>query len=159
MKTVLCSALFSLVLASSLAGQERSPVRGPQRIAGREVARFVVAQAIPFQSVAFDPSHRWTATVTVIPAGQYIPVSEDRDAVYFQSTTGMGGMLETEGKYSPGGLYVSKQRLGEVHAVFGDARGSGRLLRSQLMLAPEAQRKLLVAQVDQGRSMAKAGKP
>lgn len=121
-------------------------MQGPQRVAGREVARFVVAQAIPFSSPAYDPSARWNATVAVIPAGQYVPVSQDRDGIYFQSTAGMGAVRETEGKYSAGGLYVNKQRLGEVYAFFGDARGSGRILKSQSPLPPEAQKKLLVAQ-------------
>lgn len=150
MKTLLCSAIASLVLASSLAGQERSPVQGAQRIAGREVGRFVVAQAIPFSSPAYDSSTRWSATVAVIPAAQYIPVSEDRGGIYFQSTAGMGAVREVEGKYSSGGLYVGRQKLGEVHAYFGDARGGGRILKSQYPLPPEAQKKLLVAQAGKG---------
>ncbi len=150
MKIILCSTLASLVLASSLAGQERSPVQGTQRIAGREVARLVVAQAIPFQSAAYDSTARWSATVAVIPAAQYVPVSEDQYGVYFQSTAGMGAVREAEGSYSSGGLYVGKQKLGDVHAYFGDARGQGRILKSQFALPPEAQKKLLVAQAGKG---------
>ena len=151
MKLLLGSLFASFVLASSLAGQERFPVQGSARIAGRDVARFIVAQAIPFQSVAYDSTYRWHATVTMIPAAQYIPVSEDREGVYFQSTAGLGTPQTAEGKYPAGGLYVHKQRLGEVYAFFGEARGQGRLLRTQVTVPPDAQKRLLVAQMGQGK--------
>ena len=149
MKAALRVTLALLALVSTAAGQElaRRPVQGPARIVGREVSRFVLRDPLYPNVQTYDASARGEATVFVIPAAQFIPVSEDRDGVFFQSTVGLGASPSAASKasYSAGGLYVGKQKLGEVYAYFGDARGSSRILKAQRELSPEAQRKLLVA--------------
>ena len=149
MKTALRVTFALLALVSTAAGEElaRTPIQGPARIMGREVSRFVLTDPLSPNVMAYDSSGRWEAMVHVIPAAQFVPVSEDRDGVFFQSTVGLGTppSMGSKASYSAGGLYVGKQRMGEVYPYFGDARGSSRILKAQRELSQEAQRKLLIA--------------
>jgi hypothetical protein len=55
--------------------------------------------------------------------GQFVPVSEDANGVYYQAARGFQTVGHTNSQ--PGGLYVSKTRAQTIFAYVGEARELG----------------------------------
>ena len=90
---------------------------------------------------------QWRSLLSVVPAGQFVPVSEDRDGVFFQATNGLSQPQSVTAKpvFRPGGLYIKKTEPDGMYWYFGDARGKSWVDKSPRALPPETQKKFLTA--------------
>ncbi len=148
--------LSLLVAAGTLAStadaeSNRGPLSAPPRILGREIERFVMTDYITLAG----PSGIFARGMFVIPAGQFVPVSEDAGGVYFQATNA----FQARGGYSgsmDGGLYVSKTTAGEVTAYFGNARAGQNVNLSNRPLSRDDVKKLKIGKAER---VEKAEKP
>lgn len=103
----------------------RHPLTGPPRIARGVVERFVLMR----KQLSIFSEGGGLDGVLVLQGGVFMPVSEDRDGIYYQNPNGvwvrdpnstsffpMGGILY------PGGLWFSKTDPAKVYPYTGDAR-------------------------------------
>ena len=113
---------LSLSAVTAEAGPNRTPVKGTPVILGREIPRFVTVQPICINRFApgLTNADMLDRLVGQMLAGQFVPVSEDPQGVYYQAARG----FQTEGSTSsiPAGLYVSKTRAGAITVYTGEAR-------------------------------------
>jgi len=136
-----------MVVVTEASGHDlpRTPIQGTPRILGREVPRLILLEPIYNSPSVPDWSYQWKTLLSVIPPGEFVPVSEDRDGVFYEAPTGLGQPQSVTGKtvFYPGGLYVSKQRPDAIHWYFGRARGKSWVDVSPRPLPLEDQRKFL----------------
>ncbi len=145
--------LLALVVMAVAAELPRTPVGATPRIGGREISRFVVLEPIYLAIPTVERSFQFQTMLSVIPPGQFIPLSEDRDGVFYQSANGLGQPESITGKplFVPGGLYVKKQQERTIYAYFGDARGERTMKKAPPPLSLETQKKLLVGRSERKR--------
>lgn len=128
MRVLILATFVVLISGMALADLPRHPVTGPPKTARGAVERFLILQKQLFisESVGFFGG------VSALQGGVLVPVSEDRDGIYYQNLNGVwmydnhyGYSLarrELPGIWYRGGLYFSKTKMDEVHAYTGDAR-------------------------------------
>jgi hypothetical protein len=135
------------LFAQGILPGDRWPVRGTPRIAGREIERFIVLKKFGISHEREFPKYR--DSIRGLPESVFIPVSEDKEAVFYHSITGVwsgryDGWPETW-QLVPGGLYVSKTKPNVIFGYFGDARKPGWVLTPlPYPLKPEVLEKLRV---------------
>jgi hypothetical protein len=151
MITFVRGALLFLAIVSAASGHDlpRTPVQGTPRILGREIPRLILLQPIYHSSSSSDWSFQWKTLLSVIPPGQFGPISEDRDGVFFQAPNGLGQPQSITAKtvFYPGGLYVSKKQPNAIYWYFGNARGQSWVDVSPRPLPVEDQKKFLTGRV------------
>lgn len=142
------AALLFLAIVSAAPGHDlpRTPVQGTPRILGREMPRLILLEPIYHSPSSSDWSFQWKTLLSVIPPGQFVPVSEDRGGIFFEAPNGLGQPQSVTAKtvFYPGGLYVSKQRPSAIYWYFGKARGQSWVDVSPRPLPLEDQRKFLM---------------
>ena len=118
-----CAATLAIVAASAVAGRERSAMAGTPQIADRAVPRFVLLERVKVDRSG--PGMRYNDLADLIVCellpGQFVPVSQDGDGVYYQASNGIRRLIKS-GPVVHGGLYVSKTRPDKVLVYEGDAR-------------------------------------
>ena len=123
-----CSAALVILAASALAGRSRSAVAGTPQIGDRSVPRFILMERVKVDRSgpvmrSGDLAHM--IGCHLVP-GQFVPVSQDADGVYYQASNGIQRysrhVLLKSGSVVHGGLYVSKTRPDNVLIYEGDAR-------------------------------------
>ena len=111
-----------LAAAAAEAAPSRTLLKGTPVILGREIPRFVSLEPIRINRAAPGLTDRdmMDRLVGQMLAGQFVPVSEDSNGVYYQAARG----FQTPGQTSsiPAGLCVSKTQPGTITAYTGDAR-------------------------------------
>ena len=131
MRLSLWAALLFVGLGhGSLLGQgvlpgDRWPVRSTPLICGREIPRFVIFERTRVKGP--DEKH---ASLRVSAGNLFIPVSQDKNGVFYHALI---GIVEYDFHYGdlvvPGGIYVSKTVPNRIFIYFGDARKPGWVLR------------------------------
>ncbi len=129
----------------------RTAVRGVPRVGGgQEVERFVLMQTI---HISHPNMRRADAMEYWMLPGQFVPVSEDVEGVYFQATSGFRIYRGSMGQQVvPGGLHVSKTRNDRILPYIGNAKDlSGSLSIDTFQLLLDARQKLKVAHAERKR--------
>lgn len=148
-------AVFAGVLgfASSVtfADLPRTAVRGTPKVGGgQEVERFVLLTTV---HINHPNMRRRDAMEYWMLPGQFVPVSEDSEGVYYQATSGFRLYEGFSGqKVVPGGLYVSKTRNDRILPYVGNAKELGESLSMdtfQLLL--DVRQKLKIAHAERKR--------
>ena len=153
MRTLSIAIAATLVFFVSPAEADlpRHPLSGPPRIARGVVERFVLLR----KQLSIYSEGGGLEGVLVLQGGVFMPVSEDRDGIYYQNPNGvwvrdpnstsffpMGGILY------PGGLWFSKTDPNKVYPYTGDARKPKQYLHiDSLPIPPRALAALQVGQV------------
>jgi hypothetical protein len=123
-KLVSLSAAIGLLAFLSLpasAGLSRTMVRGIPKVGGgQEIERFVLMETV---HISHPNMRRRDAMEYWMLPGQFIPVSEDGEGVYYQATSGFRLFRGSMGqKVVHGGLYVSKTRKDRILPYIGNAK-------------------------------------
>jgi len=130
------------------AGPARTVVKGTPKVGGgQEVERFVLMQTI---HIDHPNMRRADAMEYWMLPGQFIPVSEDAEGVYYQATSGFRIFRGSMGqKVVHGGLYVSKTRKDRILAYVGNAKELGQGLEiDPIALMLDVRQKLKVARAE-----------
>jgi hypothetical protein len=129
----------------------RIAVRGIPKVGeGQEVERFVLMETIHIAHVNMrraDAMEYW-----MLP-GQFVPVSEDGEGVYYQATSGFRIFRGSMGqKIVHGGLYVSKTRRDRILPYVGNAKELGEALEMDtIALLLDVRQKLKIARAERKR--------
>jgi hypothetical protein len=129
------------ILAQGVLPGDRWPVQGTPVICGREIPQFVI-----FERVRDHSADKNRSSLRVSPANMFIPVSQDKNGVFYHALI---GVIEYDYNYGrmvvPGGIYVSKTVPNKIFIYFGDARKPGWVLRPQVNPLPmKVQEKLRI---------------
>jgi hypothetical protein len=142
-------ALCCFSPASALAA--RTPVKGiPVVGGGQAIERLVLMETVHIQ----HPNMRHGEAMEFwMLLGQFIPVAEDGDGVYYQGTSGFRLFAGSLGpKYNPGGLYVSKTSKDRITPYVGNAKDLGEALSLDVTaLLLDVRMKLKVAHTEHKR--------
>jgi len=118
------------VFAQGILPRDRRPVHGIPRIGERYIPQFVLLKDVLVDQGREPSSFMRMSVIRAIPKNLFVPVSEDKEGVFYHA---QNGLLEKDwdsaGNFVPGGLYVSKTKPGVIFGYFGDARKSGWILR------------------------------
>ena len=148
------AGVIGLITFASLpayAGLPRSAVKGIPKVGGgQEVERFVLMETI---HIDHPNMRRADAMEYWMLPGQFIPVSEDGEGVYYQSTSGFRIFRGSMGqKAVHGGLYVSKTRQDRILPYVGNAKELGEGLKMDtIALLLDVRQKLKVARAERKR--------
>jgi hypothetical protein len=126
----------------------RSAVTGTPRVGGGQaIERLVLMETIHIQHP--NMRHREAMEFWMLP-GQFIPVSEDGEGVYYQATSGFRLFNGSLGqKAVPGGLYMSKTSKDRIVPYVGNARDLGDALSMDVTpLLLDSRMKLKVARAE-----------
>jgi hypothetical protein len=137
-----------LCFAAASAPAARNPVTATPRVGGGQtIERFVLMETIHIQHP--NMRHREAMEFWMLP-GQFIPVSEDGEGVYYQGTSGFRIFAGSAGqKAVPGGLYVSKTSKDRITPYVGNAKDMGETLSMDVAaLLLDARMKLKVAHTE-----------
>jgi hypothetical protein len=114
--------MLVLLASGAQADEPRHPLSGPPR-----TARGVIERILLFRKQL--KLHDGLDGVVALQGGVLMPVSEDRDGIYYQAPNGVwvfdkngSGYLPLPGILYPGGLFFSKTKPDDVYAYTGDAR-------------------------------------
>lgn len=149
------SALLLAALPSLAWAADRQPVKGTPNLAGRPVERFVLLAPIVVPAAKIGPLQ----SGFLLLAGQYLPVAQDKDGVYFQATNGIRrGYGDDE--LDAGGIWVSKTKAGTMVPYSGPAAKLGEtvLVRWNSPLGLDDMRQFRLASAQKAESKA-ARKP
>ena len=144
--------MLLLLAADAKADQPRHPLSGPPRIARGVVERFLILR----KQLFIAPGVGFSSLVAALGGGALVPVSEDRDGIYYQSVHGVWcydthyitSGPELPGIWYRGGLYFSKTKQDDVYAYIGDASKPGFYLqRDSRRVIPSALAQLLIGHV------------
>jgi hypothetical protein len=141
-------ALLSIAGTLCFAGSTRTAVNGIPKVGGRrEVERFVLMETV---HISHPNMRRADAMEYWMLPGQFVPVSEDAEGVYYQATSGFRIFRGSLGqKVTSGGLYVSKSRSDRIQPYVGDAKEPGEALDlDTFALLLDARMKLKVAHAE-----------
>ncbi|MFN2604249.1 MAG: hypothetical protein ABR582_16030 [Gemmatimonadaceae bacterium] len=143
-----------LVLLASRAQADlpRHPLSGPPRTARGVVERILLLRE---QQLILHEGNYALDGIVALQGGVLMPVSEDRDYIYYQAPNGIwvrdqnsSSFLPLGGILYPGGLFFSKTKPDGVYAYTGDARKQKEYLdRDWRPLAPKALAALQVGQL------------
>ncbi len=142
--------LFAIAFAQ--AAPSRTAIKGTPVILGREIPRFVLLEPVRINRAlaALTNADRMGRLIGQVLPGQLVPVSEDADCVYFQSTRGF--QREGHTASQPGGLCVSKTRANTIFVYAGEARDLSAILEIERQRLPGADlAKLKIGQVQSGK--------
>jgi hypothetical protein len=148
-RTGTVGAMLFILAALLEAKPARTAVKGTPTVGGREVARFVLLERLKVDRSGPGMTYSDLADriSCVVLAGQFIPVSEDAQGVYYQGSNGIKRLIKPTNVVD-GGIYVSKTRPDGVFVYEGDARDQGSALKvDTYRLARSDIAKLLVGQV------------
>ena len=140
--------LLGATIASTYADPARQVVRGIPKVGGgQEVERFVLMETI---HIDHPNMRRADAMEYWMLPGQFIPVSEDGEGVYYQATSGFRIFRGSMGqKVVHGGLYVSKTRKDRILPYVGNAKELGEGLEMDTFaLLLDVRQKLKVARAE-----------
>jgi hypothetical protein len=153
MRTLSIAIAATLIFLAGRAQAEppRHPLSGSPRTARGVIERILLFRK---QLVLHDDDGAFDGVVA-LQGGVLMPVSEDRDGIYYQAPNGVwvldkngSGFLPLPGILYPGGLFVSKTKADEVYAYTGNARKQTEFLeRDRRHLSPRALAALAVGQV------------
>jgi|ERR1043166_6495917 hypothetical protein len=151
MRTVSIAIAATLMFLTSRAqaDEPRHPLSGPPRR-----ARGVIDRILLFRKQMFLHDEGLDGVVA-LQGGVLIPVSEDRDGIYYQAPNGVWvldknrfSLLPLPGILFPGGLFFSKTKPDDVYAYTGDARKHNQYLdRDRRSLSPRALAALKIGRV------------
>lgn len=134
----------SCVPLGPIKAEERRPIQQTPVIVGRPIERFVLLDPIIVPAAKVGP----VQAGYLLLAGQYVPVAEDKDGVYFQSQNGLRDGYGAEA-VRPGGVWVSKKKAGVMHPYAGAAKGSEEVrVRWHQPLSLEEMKQFRVAQAE-----------
>jgi hypothetical protein len=142
-----------LILLGSRAQADlpRHPLSGPPRTARGVVERFLLLR----KQLMLHEGEGALSGIIALQGGVLMPVSEDRDGIYYQNPNGIWvrdpnstSFLPLGGILYPGGLWFSKTDPNEVHAYTGDARKQKQYLEKEWRsISPRALAALKVGHV------------
>lgn len=115
----LACALGALLLSSvapCAVAADRQAVSGTPTLAGRPIERFVLLAPIVVPAAKIEPGQGGF----LLLAGQYVPVAQDAEGVFFQSRNGIRRGYGDEG-LDDGGVWVSKTKGGVMVPYSGRA--------------------------------------
>jgi hypothetical protein len=149
--SIAIAATLVFLVSPAQADPPRHPLSGPPRIARGVVERFLLLQ----KQLMLHQDEGALDGIIAIQGGVLMPVSEDRDGIYYQNPNGvwvrdlnstsffpLGGILY------PGGLWFSKTDPNRVRAYKGDARKPKQYLqREWRSISPRALAALKVGHV------------
>jgi hypothetical protein len=141
-------ALLSITGTLCFAGSARTPMKGIPKVGGgREVERFVLMETV---HISHPNMRRADAMEYWMLPGQFVPVCEDGEGVYYQATSGFRIFRGSLGqKVTSGGLYVSKSRSDRIQPYVGDAKELGDALNlDTFALLLDVRMKLKVARAE-----------
>jgi hypothetical protein len=141
-------ALLAAASAFSHADLPRTAVRGIPKVGGGQtVERFVLMETI---HIDHPNMRRADAMEYWMLPGQFVPVSEDSEGVYYQATSGFRIFRGSMGqKVVHGGLYVSKTRQDRILPYVGNAKEMGESLQiDTIQLLLDVRQKLKVAHAE-----------
>jgi hypothetical protein len=152
----IATAATLVLLASAAQGElPRHPLSGPPKIARGVVERFLILR----KQLFIARGGGYSALVAALDGGALVPVSEDRDGIYYQNVHGVWCYddhyttwgPELPGIWYRGGLYFSKTKPEDVYAYIGDASKPGAYLqRSSQRVMPSALAQILIGHVTKG---------
>ncbi|HSH39610.1 MAG TPA: hypothetical protein VK993_12575 [Chthoniobacterales bacterium] len=143
-----CTLALAILAASTEAGPQRTAVAVTPQIGERWVPRFVLMERVKVDRSG--PGMRYNDLADLIVCellpGQFVPVSQDADGVYYQASNGIRRLVRPNSVVH-GGLYVNKTRPEKVLVYEGDARHhDAALKRDTINLARSQLAKLKVGQ-------------
>jgi hypothetical protein len=151
-------AIAATLLFLASRGQAEPPrhaLSGPPR-----TARGVIERILLFRKQMFLHEEGGLDGIIAIQGGVLMPVSEDRDGIYYQAPNGVwvfdpngSGYWPLPGILYPGGLFFSKTKPEDVYAYTGDARKQNYYLdRDRRRLSPKALAALKIGRVEKPAS-------
>ena len=150
MMSLLRIACMFACVSSALADAAlpRTAIGSAAKIDGREVSRLYVAAPIYLDIPTTDWTFYPHTLLRVIPPGEFRPVSEDRDGIFFESAVGLGQPQSVTAKIElrRGGLYASKKQPMRLYPYFGDASPGKSLHKAARPLPAAVQKQIVVGQ-------------
>lgn len=148
--SIAVAATLFFLAARAQADEPRHPLSGPPR-----TARGVIERVLLFRKQMFLHENGGLDGVLALQGGVLMPVSEDRDGIYYQAPNGVwvfdkngSSYFPLPGILYPGGLFFSKTRPDDVYAYTGDARKQKQYLeRDWRPLSPRALAALKIGHV------------
>ena len=149
--SIAIAATLFFLASPAQADPPRHPLSGPPR-----TARGVVDRVLLFRKqLLLHLGDGGFDGVVALQGGVLMPVSEDRDGIYYQAPNGVwvldrnsSGFLPLPGILFPGGLFFSKTKPDDVYAYTGDARKQNQYLdRDRRQLSPRALAALKIGRV------------
>jgi hypothetical protein len=149
--SIAIAAALLFLASPARADEPRHPLSGPPR-----TARGVIDRILLFRKQMFLHDEGGLDGIIGMQGGVLMPVSEDRDGIYYQGPNGVwvfdrngSGFLPLPGILYPGGLFFSKTNPHDVYAYTGDARKQNQYLeRDRRPLSPRALAALKVGRVE-----------
>lgn len=147
--------MLGLLASRAQADLPRHPLSGSPKIARGVVERFVILR----KQLFIAPGGGYSSLVAALDGGALVPVSEDRDGIYYQNVHGVWCYddhyttwgPELPGIWYRGGLYFSKTKPEDVYAYIGDASKPGAYLQiDSHRVMPSALAQLLIGHVAKG---------
>jgi hypothetical protein len=137
-----------LVFAQGILPGDRWSVREIPRICRREIPQFILRENTSTRRPNENPSKLYA-----IPKGLFIPVSQDKNGVFYHA---MNGLVENRGAdgvmFVSGGLYVNKSKPNVIDVYFGDARKTGSVLSPYVELRSDVLAKLQISHFASGKT-------
>jgi hypothetical protein len=122
--SILVAAVFVFLVRPALAEEPRHPLTGAPR-----TARGVIERIVVFHKQLMLHVGGGLDGIIALQGGVLMPVSEDKDGIYYHAPNGVwvfdrngSGYLPLPGILYPGGLFLSKTKPDDVYAYTGDAR-------------------------------------
>lgn len=143
------------IAQSALADLPRHSLVGPPKIARGVVERFMILR----KQLFIAPGVGLYYLVAALDGGALVPVSEDRDGIYYQNVHGvwvyddhyLTSGPELPGIWYRGGLYFSKTKQDDVYAYIGDAsKQDAYLQRDSHRVMASALAQLMIGHVAKG---------
>ncbi len=133
LRALIIAAALAGISHTSLADLPRHALSGPPKIARGVVERFLILR----KQLFIAPGGGIFFLVAALDGGALVPVSEDRDGIYYQNVHGVWcyddhyytSGPELPGIWYRGGLYFSKTKQDDVYAYIGDASKPGAYLQ------------------------------
>jgi hypothetical protein len=155
MRALIAATCLVLVAHRALADLPRHPLASPPKTAHGVVERFLIFQ----KQLRIAEGAGVLHGIGALQGGVLVPVSEDRDGIYYQNLNGVWiydqhyftSQRSIPGIWYRGGLYFSKTKADEVYAYIGDARKQDSYLeRDHRQVAASALKQLKVGHVAKG---------
>jgi hypothetical protein len=155
LRGLIIAIALACISHTSLADLPRHPLSGPPKIARGVVERFLILR----KQLFIAPGVGIFSLVAALNGGALVPVSEDRDGIYYQNVHGVWCYddhyttwgPELPGIWYRGGLYFSKTKPDDVYAYIGDASKPGAYLqRDSNRVMPSALAQLMIGHVAKG---------
>jgi len=152
---LLIVTVFVGLSQTGVADSSRHALSGPPRIARGVVERFLILR----KQLFIVPGSGIFSLVAALDGGALVPVSEDRDGIYYQNVHGVWVYdnhyatwgPELPGIWYRGGLYFSKTKQDDVYAYIGNAsKPDAYLQRDSHRVMASALAQLMIGHVAKG---------